>query len=251
MTLNENAPGSLDLPEDARCIRCGYSLRALTRAVCPECGTTFDPLNEGTYRRGSAWPKLITWAQPPPLWEVIAAGLFALFAVYVRSFPYGVPYLAFFGMGCCCVPLGGVITMSFVVDFALRCVAMEKYRRYSDFLDPESPRRPRRHWIVFSMAGILTASTVVPWPLLLRFEHARPQLEEAALTHLAGKRAMTGRSFIGTYRIESIYVEAGAVLFVTGHDFDPVGFAYHPGNPQTKGSFSLRPKWYLFYENFY
>jgi hypothetical protein len=41
---------SLSIPEGARCVECGYSLRGLTSAKCPECGREFDAADERTMR---------------------------------------------------------------------------------------------------------------------------------------------------------------------------------------------------------
>lgn len=38
-----------DIPDDAACRKCGYSLRALSEPRCPECGRTFVPGKPRTY----------------------------------------------------------------------------------------------------------------------------------------------------------------------------------------------------------
>lgn len=44
----------------ARCPRCDYDLRGLTRNICPECGTPFDPRN---------------LARPEPIWRRTLRGV--------------------------------------------------------------------------------------------------------------------------------------------------------------------------------
>ncbi len=39
----------LKMPEQARCLGCGYFLRGLERPVCPECGREFDPKDTRTF----------------------------------------------------------------------------------------------------------------------------------------------------------------------------------------------------------
>jgi hypothetical protein len=39
-----------DLDDNARCLKCGYLLRGLSRHECPECGQAFDPADPSTYR---------------------------------------------------------------------------------------------------------------------------------------------------------------------------------------------------------
>lgn len=40
---------SVELPEEARCLGCGYLLRGLERPLCPECGREFDPGDTSTF----------------------------------------------------------------------------------------------------------------------------------------------------------------------------------------------------------
>ena len=39
----------IDVPEEARCLGCGYWLRGLTTPMCPECGRAFDPGDLSTF----------------------------------------------------------------------------------------------------------------------------------------------------------------------------------------------------------
>jgi len=41
---------SLAIPADAKCLGCGYALRELTIARCPECGSEFNPLDTMSFR---------------------------------------------------------------------------------------------------------------------------------------------------------------------------------------------------------
>lgn len=54
---------SLSLPEHARCRGCGYLLRGLMAPLCPECGRTFDPVDESTYALGPRRPlrRFVAW----------------------------------------------------------------------------------------------------------------------------------------------------------------------------------------------
>lgn len=59
---------TIQLPENARCLKCGYLLHGLRESVCPECGRPFEPLYPTTFdaeparRRRRRWVKRITAA---------------------------------------------------------------------------------------------------------------------------------------------------------------------------------------------
>jgi hypothetical protein len=53
--------------DEATCLHCGYSLRGLRAARCPECGREFDPLDPSTFRQpgtasGLDIPALLAYA---------------------------------------------------------------------------------------------------------------------------------------------------------------------------------------------
>ena len=56
---------SVQVPELARCLTCGYLLRGLDEPVCPECARGFDPEDPKTYNTdppGRLRRRLIMWA---------------------------------------------------------------------------------------------------------------------------------------------------------------------------------------------
>ncbi len=56
---------SVQVPEQARCLTCGYLLRELDQPVCPECARRFDPEDPKTYNTdppGRLRRRLIMWA---------------------------------------------------------------------------------------------------------------------------------------------------------------------------------------------
>jgi len=56
-----------DAPDtEMYCLKCDYSLKGLSRHVCPECGQAFDPTDAKTWKGalGTTWPVvvyLIAW----------------------------------------------------------------------------------------------------------------------------------------------------------------------------------------------
>jgi hypothetical protein len=55
------------IPDDARCLKCGYRLKMLTGNTCPECGTTFDPHDPKTYHVPGSKGTLVPWQTPTAL----------------------------------------------------------------------------------------------------------------------------------------------------------------------------------------
>jgi hypothetical protein len=64
-TENENAACPSVIPRDAACIDCGYSLFALERFRCPECGRAFDPRDGRTMWRGRAAGRWVRFLLTP------------------------------------------------------------------------------------------------------------------------------------------------------------------------------------------
>lgn len=79
-----------NIPESAVCLKCGYALRGLHEAMCPECGRAFDPADASTYRLGRTvikrWRK---WAEPPAGWSVLgvaSCGDWEIMALHEQRF---------------------------------------------------------------------------------------------------------------------------------------------------------------------
>ncbi len=71
----QGSPAAIDLPEGARCFRCGYQLRALTLARCPECGHAFN-VQDYPYPKGAAAPMGRAEAYLPA-WPILLGLYFA------------------------------------------------------------------------------------------------------------------------------------------------------------------------------
>jgi hypothetical protein len=70
-----------DEPE-RNCLDCGYSLRGLTVARCPECGRAFDPSDGATYATQTGSPELALFLRQPPGIALYAlCGLSLIFAL--------------------------------------------------------------------------------------------------------------------------------------------------------------------------
>jgi hypothetical protein len=95
------------MPDDAKCLACGYLLRGLMGHSCPECGRAFNPDDPASYLVPARRPSSEPWS--PLLWTGIVAGelgliAWGLFSVVggdtddcVFVFLLGAPFLFFLG----------------------------------------------------------------------------------------------------------------------------------------------------------
>ncbi|TWT42054.1 hypothetical protein RAS1_31810 [Phycisphaerae bacterium RAS1] len=226
---------SLNLPDDAQCLRCGYTLHGLQVSRCPECGRPFDPADLRSYRLGPE-RKWIDFHTPPGRWHY--AALLWLVMLDPMSQPAGGMNVPF---GCFVLPIlplvGLFVTIDYLVRIAIRLT--DSSRRASS---PEKPARGRHRWVILPLCAILLISAgLTEWPLRLRFRLSRGALERAAKAALAGRPPHCPR-LIGAYYVERVMVSGTVVEIVTGQSIiDPTGFEYN--DAVTTGDAALAPKW--------
>lgn len=69
------------------CINCGYSLRGLSEARCPECGRVFDPSKPKTMARTPRRAALRRWLGVPFLLMVVFIAYLAAYLILVQRAP--------------------------------------------------------------------------------------------------------------------------------------------------------------------
>jgi predicted RNA-binding Zn-ribbon protein involved in translation (DUF1610 family) len=69
----------IDVPEEARCLGCGYRLRGLAAPMCPECGRAFDPGDLTTFDHDPRVRRRRRWATRIAVWGTVIV-LVAVFA---------------------------------------------------------------------------------------------------------------------------------------------------------------------------
>src|SRR5216110_73209 len=70
------------------CWECGYSLRGLTEARCPECGRPFDPADERTMNMGQDVRRLARFLMKPPGWMMhVLTALAVLMSLWAAAVP--------------------------------------------------------------------------------------------------------------------------------------------------------------------
>ena len=67
-----------ELPSTACCLKCGYLLRGLPEAVCPECGQPFNPADPRTYVITPQRRRLRKWVRRVVVLLALTGLLFAL-----------------------------------------------------------------------------------------------------------------------------------------------------------------------------
>lgn len=234
----------LERLEEARCIDCDYSLRGLTKDVCPECGGAFDADVFGTFRHPRLWPPWwVKYRDPPAWWLTLLLAAFSLLLLLDSSTPgEDLPF------GLCIHALAFVVLVPWVViSWLCRAQARVEARRVNPDVLVGRPRRGGV-WILIPVCLVLIASSLLTsWPLRLRFELSRAALNRAAdnYTPTAPNQFLTVRrpSWIGLFRVESVSLpEAGVHFFETGSKFmfDGAGFIrVDPAEPELQKGDSL------------
>ncbi len=77
------------IPDDARCLDCGYRLKLLTGPLCPECGRPFDPQDRRTYKCPADRGKWSRLSHPSGNWHVGLSIVLALIVLEDLSVPGG------------------------------------------------------------------------------------------------------------------------------------------------------------------
>lgn len=239
-----STPAAVGVPDEARCLECGYSLRGLTSAVCPECGLRFDPADPLTFRLKGVGTLMRFYGRPPSWWECAAPATLALLTMMGASGAAGLGEMWFLFLGCMAIP----VWMALFVIYVCRVAAS---RSRPSVL--RNAVQPRWRWWRFSLLPLcflaLVSIMMYPWPLEVRFALSRGAFDAAVVDLMAGKNVPPG--WIGLYDVDSISVNraSGVVKFETGSSIaDPVGFFYDPspGFGSTMGVRRMAPRWYTY-----
>ena len=164
MAISNAAPEA----EEAKCcLGCGYSLRGLRGATCPECGRGFDPLNSATFIPTESCPQSIIRLLKPIRWPVrLSAGLVILLLVVA-----GIPVL----------PVAAVLSLWLIIYLfvAIPCLLRSWARRIAIYYFALNPQLRRidsqcqwraKKWLaaglllaVFRILLVLMLSIEFPW----------------------------------------------------------------------------------------
>lgn len=238
---------SVESLEAAVCLGCGYALRGLTRAVCPECGRVFDPTDASTYREAGGLGGWRRWARRPPLWHFVGVPVFLLLYPYWSSEPGGL--MASLGFGSLLVgSLGALFALVLATDYVARVVAVIHDRKRASLDKAQANPASWLRWIVTPLCLLTLCSAMLTcWPMRVRFWLSREAFEVAVRKIEVGAdpRSLMGR--IGLYRVRSIQPYAsGGLYFQTGTSgWDRVGLDHCSADEGCKfGQLPLDADWF-------
>lgn len=230
----------IELPEDAVCLKCGYSLHNLLKPRCPECGWSFDPVNLDSYG-----PRVVPGRSPPDNAECLIAAGIAVYVLYaVSAIPHG--NSPQFPLDTCML---GLLALFVFYTYAVR-VLTALVMMNSRTTRPYGARRPWR-WAVPPICGLLVLSAMMsPWPLYVRFWLSRSSFETAVQQYKTGTYRNGG--WVGLYYVQSAYRSGSEYMFTTGDRFfGEVGFVYCPAaTVQFRArNIEVSPNWFTFYDD--
>jgi hypothetical protein len=235
------------ISSNAVCLGCGYPLRGLSQAVCPECGRAFDPEDPKSFRDRGVRPRWPSFADAPPNWQLIVLAGLTLMYLYWSSQPGGLSAALSFG-ACLVVPFGLAILATLAIDFVGRVLAVRASRRRAA-LDRVRPRRKGWwRWAVLPVClAMVVSAAELSWPLRVRFHLSKPSFVQAVQQIEAGIDPGSLPKRIGLFPVTYIHLyEDGAIFFRTGSSgWDSVGVAYRPSDlPKRKNRVRLAPQWF-------
>lgn len=232
------------VPDTARCLHCGYALRGLPEAVCPECGHGFDPERPETFRD----PAQTRLLRPPSagyvawLWVVTTAFVVACWArVGLHKWLFGRNML-------------GELAVAVLVAASLAEVLIRKVRAWwcrrtqqEDRLVLLRAARGRLRSVGVALV-LMYASLLFPdWPLALRFYVAYPWLAAEADRYLADPNTDIGPRWVGPLHVEYIWGRGQGFVWFQTERRERVGLVRVDTCPvlDARGFERLAPRWYI------
>ncbi len=216
---------AVSVPDTAQCLHCGYALRGLPEAVCPECGQAFDPERPETYydptRRGAPKP-----LRPPSLIGVATLCALALVVLVGRAGPgtwlpldkwdwggaeWSWSTLSFWGKLFCCLP--GIL----LVRREVRAWQYRRAGRDELLVEFDAARTPRRVMLA-ALVVFYFAILLPPLGPAARFYASWAALDAEADRYLVDPNTDVGPRRIGWMPVEYIWGRGqGFVWFQVGH----------------------------------
>lgn len=202
---------SVDVPDNAVCMGCGYALRGLPVPRCPECGRAFDPNDPNSFGPRPVPQWLRYWLEDPPSWQIgVVIGVFFLCLVlHALVWPSS--------DGLELVRVFQVLILSVVlIEYTMRlCVgAVFPIARWAFGWREGTRRRRRWRWYAAPACCVLTiVSWVCPLPSIVRFQLSRPAFEAAYRANRKDWQSFPSPRRVGLYYVDSLYTYNGFAAF--------------------------------------
>lgn len=253
---------SLPSESSIACPKCGYDLRGLPETRCPECGRSFTA-DEIWAAQRRVWPRIRrALAKPPPTWTIVVMLALTVQHLVVSSAPGN--YLACFDLAALIVvPVAVLLLFLVTIDYVVRVCFYFTQRQHHDN-DREKtggvPARSAARFVAFPICAMFLYSIVwTAWPLRLRFEWIREELDQIAKEILSQPPAtMDDRMYydprplnrwVGTFYFRDALVQwqTPAVEFPTGgNSIVWWGYYFDAAGTNMIGGTSLGNAWYAY-----
>lgn len=238
--------GLAELPESAKCPKCGYVLRGLAEPRCPECGRRFDPHEILAFLRrpGPApmTPAVRKWLRPPSKTQLIILIVLFILGGLGTSLSYVDTAIPRFWIAFPCF----VAALANLLDAARVPRLMRKFEVPAELRDPHW----RRRFVIVVLWALLGIGAVFYVPERLRFWISKPSLDRVAQQIATGKRSLADQR-VGLYEARGIQSTLnGAIIHLGPPDWPGTGLVYNPSGEfpaSVNDPFSLGGGWFLYH----
>jgi hypothetical protein len=239
------------VPDTARCLHCGYALRGLPEAVCPECGNAFDPERPETFKDPDGPPRRRARGiprAPTHVYLVVIASITALFLVRCSHVSGAIEFRRSLCEWTCLAPLDTAVLLGFpAIDCFLQASRARRCRKQKrdDLLREYEQGRTRRRILIVVLVPFYLTIFLPQWPAAPRFYAAWPWLAPEADRFLVDPNADFGPRRIGPVYVEYIWGRGqGFVWFRTYGSYGYVRVDRW-GTGKNGGRLWVAPGWYL------
>ncbi len=237
------------VPDSARCLHCGYALRGLPEAVCPECGNAFDPARPETFK-DPARAKPLRPLQPPSRLQVLLLWILATLAAALGNFSMA-PIRLWTADWDSLQLIVLLLLAAPLVGLVVRAICARRHQRAGrdELLVAYRAARGRQRLLVVALILLYVGVFLPPWIPMVRFYSSWAALNGEAERYLTDPNTDIGPRWVGPLHVEYIWGRGqGFVWFQTNHrghcryGFVRVGAS---AARSAGGWYQVAPGWYI------